>query len=321
MTNTNPQTEYDSPWKQILQLYFEEFMLFFFPQAYREIDWTRQPEFLDKELEQVVRDAELGKRLAPKLVKIYRIGGEETWILIHLEIQSQSESDFSERMFIYNYRIYDRYKRSVASLAVLGDEQVNWRPNQFGYELFGTKVEFQFPIVKLLDYQQRQSELEASRNPLATVVMAHLAALQTKSDRLERKQQKLSLVRRLYQQGFEREDVLNLLAFVDWVLTLPQDLEREFLFEVEQLEAEQRMQYVTSFERSGIEKGKLEALLKGIALGLKLKFSESGQNLLPEIESIQDVSVLEAILEGIDAASTVSQLRQIYQSPTTDTQQ
>ncbi|BBD70383.1 hypothetical protein NIES4072_67490 [Nostoc commune NIES-4072] len=321
MTNVNPQTEYDSPWKQILQLYFEDFMLFFFPQAHREIDWTRQPEFLDKELEQVVRDAELGKRLADKLVKIYRIGGEESWILIHLEIQSQSESDFSERMFIYNYRIYDRYKRSVASLAVLGDEQVNWRPNRFGYELFGTKVEFQFPIVKLLDYQQRQSELEASRNPLATVVMAHLAAVQTKSDRLQRKQQKLSLVRRLYQQGFEREDVLNLLAFVDWVLTLPQDLEREFLFEVEQLEAEQRMQYVTSFERSGIEKGKLEALLKGIALGLKLKFSESGQNLLPEIESIQDVSVLEAILEGIDTASTVSQLRQIYQSSTTDTQQ
>ncbi|MBN3923604.1 cytosolic protein [Nostoc sp. NMS4] len=321
MTNTNPQTEYDSPWKQILQLYFEDFMLFFFPQAHREIDWTRQPEFLDKELEQVVRDAELGKRLADKLVKIYRIGGEESWILIHLEIQSQSESDFSERMFTYNYRIYDRYKRSVASLAILGDEQVNWRPNRFGYELFGTKVEFQFPIVKLLDYQQRQSELEASRNPLATVVMAHLAAVQTKSDRLQRKQQKLSLVRRLYQQGFEREDVLNLLAFVDWVLTLPQDLEREFQHEVEQLEAEQRMQYVTSFERSGIEKGKLEALLKGIALGLKLKFGETGQNLLPEIESIQDVNLLEAILSGIDTASTVSQLRQIYQSSTTDTQQ
>lgn len=317
MTNTNPQTEYDSPWKQILQLYFEEFMLFFFPQAHGEIDWIRQPEFLDKELEQVVRDAELGKRLADKLVKIYRIGGEETWILIHLEIQSQSESDFSERMFIYNYRIYDRYKRSVASLAVLGDEQVNWRPNQFGYELFGTKVEFQFPIVKLLDYQQRQSELEASRNPLATVVMAHLAALQTKSDRLERKQQKLSLVRRLYQQGFEREDVLNLLAFVDWVLTLPSDLEGEFLFEVEQLEAEQRMQYVTSFERSGIRLG----LLEGIELGLKLRFGTVGLSLLPSISTIEDVEQLRAILSGLETVSTISELRQIYQSPTTDTQQ
>lgn len=317
MTNTNPQTEYDSPWKQILQLYFEDFMLFFFPQAHREIDWTRQPEFLDKELEQVVRDAELGKRLADKLVKIYRIGGEESWILIHLEIQSQSESDFSERMFTYNYRIYDRYKRSVASLAILGDEQVNWRPNRFGYELFGTKVEFQFPIVKLLDYQQRQSELEASRNPLATVVMAHLAALQTKSDRLERKQQKLSLVRRLYQQGFEREDVLNLLAFVDWVLTLPSDLEGEFLFEVEQLEAEQRMQYVTSFERSGIRLG----LLEGIELGLKLRFGTVGLSLLPSISTIEDVEQLRAILSGLETVSTISELCQIYQSPTTDTQQ
>ncbi|MBN3960000.1 cytosolic protein [Nostoc sp. NMS8] len=317
MTNTNPQTEYDSPWKQILQLYFEDFMLFFFPQAHREIDWTRQPEFLDKELEQVVRDAELGKRLADKLVKIYRIGGEESWILIHLEIQSQSESDFSERMFTYNYRIYDRYKRSVASLAILGDEQVNWRPNRFGYELFGTKVEFQFPIVKLLDYQQRQSELEASRNPLATVVMAHLAALQTLSDRLQRKQQKLSLVRRLYQQGFEREDVLNLLAFVDWVLTLPSDLEGEFLFEVEQLEAEQRMQYVTSFERSGIRLG----LIEGIELGLKLRFGTVGLSLLPSISTIEDVEQLRAILSGLETVSTISELCQIYQLPTTDTQQ
>ncbi|MHC5780031.1 MAG: hypothetical protein ACYTXN_39610, partial [Nostoc sp.] len=63
----------------------------------------------------------------------------------------------------------------------------------------------------------------------------HLAAVQTRNDRLQRKQQKLSLVRKLYQQGFEREDVLNLLAFVDWVLTLPQDLEREFQLEVEQI--------------------------------------------------------------------------------------
>jgi hypothetical protein len=69
MIDENPQTEFDSPWKQIIQLYFEDFMLFFFPQAYEQIDWTKQPEFLDKELEQVVRDAELGKHLADKKSK------------------------------------------------------------------------------------------------------------------------------------------------------------------------------------------------------------------------------------------------------------
>lgn len=313
MVNENPQTEFDSPWKQILQLYFEEFMLFFFPQAHSEIDWTQKPEFLDQELQQVVRDAELGERLADKLVKIYRTDGEESWILVHLEIQSQEESNFAARMFTYNYRIYDRYKRSVASLAVLGDERSNWRPNQFGYNLFGCTVEFTFPIVKLLDYQQRQSELEASRNPLATVVMAHLKAMETRNDRIERKQQKLVLVRRLYEQGLRREDVINLFGFIDWMMTLPAQLEEEFWQECRDFEESLSMQYVTSVERFGIEKGKLEALLKGIALGLKLKFGKSGQDLFPEIESIQDVSLLEAILEGIDTASTVSQLRQIYQ--------
>jgi hypothetical protein len=314
MTNKTPQTEYDSPWKQILQLYFPDFMLFFFPQAHGEIDWSRGFEFLDKELSQVVRDAELGRRLADKLVKVYRSGGEESWILAHIEVQSQEESDFPRRMFVYNYRIFDRYNRSVASLAVLGDENTNWRPSQFGYELFGCKVDFQFPVIKLLDYQQKLSELEASRNPFATVVMAHLAAVQTRSDRLQRKQQKLSLVRRLYEQGLDREAVLNLLAFIDWMLTLPLDLEQEFQRELEQLEEEQRMQYVTSFERSGIQKGKQEGLLKGISLGLKLKFGSQGQNLLPEIEQIEDVSLLESILEAIDTANTVDELRSFYQS-------
>ena len=180
---TNPQTEFDSPWKEILQLYFEEFMLFFFPEAHREIDWSREPEFLDQELQQVIRDAELGKRLVDKLVKIYRVGGEESWILIHLEVQAQEESDFAKRMYSYNYRIFDRYNRPVASIAVLGDEGINWQPKQFGYDLFGCRVDFQFPIVKLLEYKHRQADLEVSRNPFATVVMAHLVALETRSVR------------------------------------------------------------------------------------------------------------------------------------------
>ncbi|WP_243147395.1 hypothetical protein [Scytonema sp. UIC 10036] len=45
---TEQQANYDSPWKEALELYFEAFIDFFFPQAYREIDWQRGYEFLDK---------------------------------------------------------------------------------------------------------------------------------------------------------------------------------------------------------------------------------------------------------------------------------
>ncbi|MGI2909022.1 hypothetical protein [Tolypothrix sp. VBCCA 56010] len=46
---------------------------------------------------------------------------------------------------------------------------------------------------------------------------------------------------------------------------------------------------------------------------MKLKFGFSDQNLLPEIETIQDVSILEAILSAIETANTVEELRSIYQ--------
>lgn len=175
-------TEFDSPWKQVLERYFEDFILFFFPQAHQDIEWSRGYEFLDKELQQVVRDAELGRRLVDKLIKIYLRGGSEAWVLVHIEVQSQEESGFAQRMYVYNYRIYDRYKRSVVSLAVLGDERSSWRPNQFGYALWGSEVRFNFPVVKLLDYQQQWSTLETNRNPFATVVMAHLKAQETRFD-------------------------------------------------------------------------------------------------------------------------------------------
>lgn len=305
-------TSFDSPWKDAIERYFEDFIRFFFPQAHGEISWSSGYEFLDTELQQVVRDAELGLRLVDKLVKIYRSSGEEAWVLIHVEVQSQPESGFAERMYVYNYRIYDRYKRTVVSLAVLGDERRSWKPNQFGYELWGCEVGFKFPIVKLLDYKQQWSALEASSNPFATVVMAHLKAQETRSDATGRFASKLAITRRLYDLGLEREDVINLFGFIDWVMSLPEELEQEFQQQLQQLEEERRMPYITSVERSGIRQG----LLKGIFLGLELKFGNSGNSLKPEISQITDVNLLEAILEGLKTANTMEELRQIYQHST-----
>ncbi len=312
-------TNYDSPWKDALETYFEDFIAFFLPQAHQEIDWRRGYEFLDKELTQVVRDAELGRRLVDKLAKVYLLTtGEEAWVLIHIEVQSQEETNFAERMFVYHYRIFDRYRRKVASLAVLGDERSTWRPNEYGYQLWASQIQFNFPVVKLLDYSQRWSTLEASRNPFATVVMAHLQAQETRDNRVRRKELKLALIRRLYEQGYEREDIVNLFHFIDWVMSLPQELEDEFWLEVVQYEEETRMPYITSVERRGIQKGRQqghqegirEGLLAGIELGLGLKFGREGLDLLPEILEIENVEQLRAILTGLKTVKTLEELRQ-----------
>ncbi|MCP4346718.1 MAG: hypothetical protein GY795_14470 [Desulfobacterales bacterium] len=49
MTNEN-SADYDSPWKEAVEVYFEAFMLFFFPNIHDEIDWSMGYEFLEKEL-------------------------------------------------------------------------------------------------------------------------------------------------------------------------------------------------------------------------------------------------------------------------------
>ncbi len=295
--------DFDSPWKDILSSYFEEFIGFFFPQANRAIDWSKPYQFLDTELQQIVRDAELGKRIADKLAQVWLNNGESTWVLVHIEIQNQPKSDFAKRMYTYNHRIFDRYDRQVASLAVLSDEQADWKPTQFGYELLGCEVNFKFPVVKLLDYQQNWQELEESSNPFATVVMAHLKAQETRGQQQERKTWKLSLTRRLYERGYQRQQIIDLFRFIDWVMALPKELEEDFRQEINQYEEERRMRYVTSIERLGIEEGIKQGVLRMLLRQLQRRFEsvpEEVQTRLSEI-SVEQLEALSDVALTVDS--------------------
>jgi hypothetical protein len=306
-------SDFDSPWKEALELYFRAFMAFFFPQAHREIDWSRGYEILDKELQQVAPGGEQGWRVVDKLVKVWRLNGEEAWVLIHIEVQSQEEADFPQRMYVYNYRLFDRYNRMVISLAVLGDERRNWRPDHFGYSLWGCTVRLDFPVVKLLDYADAADALEASTNPFATVVLAHLKTMETRQDPVGRQAWKFRLVKGLYEKGFSKEDVRQLFRFIDWMMELPEALTHLFREELDQLEKEKTMPYVSSVERLGIAEG----LRKGIEALLRVRFGEEGLKLLPEIKALSDVlpsmealvTSLEALLSKAETAQDLQEVR------------
>jgi hypothetical protein len=47
--------DYDSPWKDVIERFFELFMAFYFPCAHRQIAWDQPIEFLDKELQKITR--------------------------------------------------------------------------------------------------------------------------------------------------------------------------------------------------------------------------------------------------------------------------
>jgi hypothetical protein len=255
--------EYDSPWKTALERYFPEFMAFFFPEAYARIDWSAGYVFLDKELQQVVRDAELGRRFVDKLVQVRLLDGSQSWVCIHIEVQGDPEDDFARRMFVYNYRLFDRYGQPLASLAVLADEQPGWRPDGFGYELFGCQMRFAFPVVKLLDRQAELPSLLESDNAFALVTAAHLLTRQTRQNPKDRYTAKLRLIRILFERGWDRQRILDLFSVIDWLMHLPRDLEQKIGQNIQQIEEEHKMPYITSIERMGIKKGRAEGLSQG----------------------------------------------------------
>jgi hypothetical protein len=95
--------------------------------------------------------------------------------------------------------------------------------------------------------------------------MAHLKAQETRDDPAARHAWKLWLTRRLYRLGYGRQQVLDLFGFIDWVLQLPGPQELAFWQEVQEMEEEKRMQYITSIERIGMRQGMQQGLQQGQA--------------------------------------------------------
>ena len=266
---TGHRSDYDSPWKEAVARHFESFLAFFFPAVASQVDWSKGYELLESEFRQVVRDAAVGRRTVDVLVRVFLVGGKESWILVHVEVQNQMDLQFPERMFVYHYRVYDRYHRPVVSLAILGDSNPTWRPDRFETGECGCRLSFEFPVAKLLDYESRLPELEQSRNPFAVMVAAHLHAQRTSPSSKKRLQHKLALVRSLYERGFSREDVQELFRLVDWVLALSAENSRLFREELERYEQEKNMAYITSVERAGIKKGLQKGRRQGLQKGLQ----------------------------------------------------
>ena len=259
----NITPDYDSPWKDLLDAFFEDFMSFFFSTAHAAIDWERGLEFLDKELQKITADAAVGRRFVDKLVKVWLKSGEELCVLIHVEVQGTREEGFELRIFVYNYRIFDRYHAPVASFVILTDDDPDWRPAEYRQQLFGTVTSFQFEAVKLLDYEARWEELEASANVFAVVVMTHLRVITTSRDTTRRLRWKVRLTKLLYERGYDKLRVAKLFKFLDWLMWLPKEQQREYRDEIVRYEEEKQMEYITTIERMGIEKGWQQGLEQG----------------------------------------------------------
>ena len=258
----------DSPWKELIEHFFPEFMEFFHPSAHQDIDWTQPTEFLQQELAQITIDAKKGRRYADKLAKVFQKGGEEIWVLIHIEVQGQKDPEFASRMATYRRRIQERHGRPVASIAILADEDPKFHPTHHEQSLWGCRDLTTFHTVKLLDDKGQIETLLHDPNPFGMAVVAHLRAQSTRRQAGARFRFKRELILLLYERDYERAQIQTLFRALDWLLRLPAPLETRLKEAIEATEEAKRMPYVTSWEEMGFERGKTEGLAAGKAEGL-----------------------------------------------------
>ncbi len=315
--------DYDNHWKEAIDEYFEQFLSLCFPEAHAVVDWSRQPQLLDKELQQIAQEAKIGKRLADKLFQVWQKNGKETRILIHVEIQNQKDDDFDERMYIYNYRCYDKYHKPVISLAVLGDEVASWHPSAFRYAIGGCEVSLKFPSIKLLDYAKEWENLEASTNPFAIMIMAHLKTQATSGKPQERKEWKWNLMRRLFERGYDREDIIKLFRLIDWMMVLPKELQQQFRTEIKTYQEERKMPLLSRIELMAMEEGIEQGIQQGSLLGslqtaresvieiLEVRFTEIPTELREVINKIEDLALLKSFIRQSIAIPSLAEFQQL----------
>ncbi|WP_373191374.1 hypothetical protein, partial [Halomonas sp.] len=228
--------------------------------------------------------------------------GSETWVLIHVEVQGEPEEAFAERMYTYQYRLRDRYGVDVVSLAVLADTRDSFRPTTFRYQRWGCELTFTFPTAKLIDWEARWAELEASDNVFALVVMAQIHAKRLK-DGATRKDVKVALIRLLYERGYSREQVVQLFIIIDWMLQLPVALEPEFVQAVYAIQEEKHMPYVNTIERLEREKAVHEGVEGTLRKQIALKFGDLPEWADERLASANDAQLDEWVVQVLTADS------------------
>lgn len=129
------------------------------------------------------------------MVKVHLKNGEEKWILVHVEVQSENEEDFSARMFQYFYRIYDRYEQDIVALAIHTSPLRSYALQDFHYNYFGTKLHYAYTNCKIVNYDYKA--LRNSYNLFSKIVLAAKYLHETKDEDRKRYLFKRKLMREI----------------------------------------------------------------------------------------------------------------------------
>ena len=219
--------DFDGNWKEIITEFFEEFVQFFLPLLYPDIDFNRPFESLDTELTQILEAlGSTDKRIADKLIKVWLKDGTEKWILIHIEVQSYFEKLFSKRMYEMFSMILNRHKLPIVGIAIYTNTKTPRLYNRFTERNYGTSINYRFNAYRIM--RQDEAKLLASDNIFALFVLANYYVNKTRKDLRKRLEYKEKMMELAIERHIPAEKMRRFFLFIDVIMKIPLDLQQEF---------------------------------------------------------------------------------------------
>ncbi|MGJ1322486.1 hypothetical protein ACR780_07350 [Sphingobacterium faecium] len=274
-----PAKKNDELLKAIFEDNFPDFLRFMYPDADATFDLGRGLTFMDKELLEIIpyRERKKGKRVADLLVKVYLKDGSEKWILVNTEIEGGHDSDFSHRIFQYFYRLLDRYRVPVETIAVFTGGRSQPYTDEYHFAVFRTSLRFQYLSYQIFDHDE--SQLLDMDNIFAYIVLACQKALdEDKIPEQELAEQRSTIARRLIETNkYSKDRIMSFLVFLKSFLFIrDKEINSNFDQYIYQVTGGTiQMGVIETIKRQEREKGIQTGKAKGFAEGERKKALET----------------------------------------------
>lgn len=260
--------DHDRLFKELIQTFFSEFMMLFFKEAYDAIDF----EIVTFLSEEVFTDVVAGERRRVDLLIETRLNGEAVMIIVHIEVQAYNQARMAERMFIYDSRLYEKYRKRI--LPIVDNPIAAALLSKMGYnneERVQVKKEFLRMLVRL--------ELDPARMHLISGFFDTYLELNDIEE--ARLQEEIQLL-----EPKEEEKIMELKT--NWEKT-----------------AEQKG--ITQGRIEGKLEGKLEGERRILSKFLKAQFGDVSTGMLEQIACLNDQDLLDQLTDQLFHASNLDE--------------
>lgn len=271
-------THHDQLFKDLIHIFFQEFLDVFFPEVHHHIDFDT----IKPLSEEVFTDLFEGESRKADIVIETTLKGKDTVIIIHVEPQSYGQPEFHERMYLYYSLLYNKYRKPILPIAVFSYDENRTEQNEFTIEFpFFHVLTFNFLMLELRKKNWR--DYIQSNNPVAAALLSKMGYTDD-----ERIQVKKEFLRMLTTMELDPAKMRYIIGFFERYLSLNQQEEEVLMKEIKQLNKSSEIPHLPiSWEEKGKEQGKREVALEMLKEGISIDFIAKVTQL--SIESIEEI--------------------------------